>query len=80
MNKRLDEKRVELEIYSADGQGFGLTISRMIGGSGEGYRIFGPKLYGQSETIAVFNMDTDDIDRLIGELKDCKKFLKSRKK
>lgn len=69
------KRRVELQIYEERGE-FGLTISRMIGGDGEGYRIFGPKMYGDGIDVKTVVIDESEINRLIEELEDSKKFLK----
>lgn len=71
-------KKVTLEIYSAH-KSFGLTLSELENGSGGGFRVFGPKLCGQSKTVASRDLTTDDIDELISRLKSAKKFLNKKR-
>jgi hypothetical protein len=73
----MKKSKVVLEIYSGAHTGFyGLTISRMTGDDGEGYRIFGPKMAGSDDVLKSVSIDEAEIDRLIEELKKSKKFLK----
>ncbi len=78
LQEPVEKKTIELEVYSANG-GIGLTLTRSIGDNGEGYRVFGPKLYGQGRPLVKYYMSVDDIDRLIQELKFSKQFLKPKK-
>lgn len=71
-------KKVTLEIYSAH-KSFGLTLSELENDSGGGFRVFGPKLYGQSTTVASKDLTSDDIDELISRLKSAKKFLNKKR-
>lgn len=72
------KKYVEIDIYrSAEiKDAYGVTISRLENGSGDGYRIAGPKCTGRDEIVKTSRMTIDDIDRLIEELIDCKDFLR----
>lgn len=72
-------KKVLLEIYTTPTQGYGLLINRVdSSGNGDGYRIFGPKLYGQSKPLKKALLSIDDINRLIDELKLSKEFLENK--
>jgi hypothetical protein len=70
MSKRV----VDLEIYEARGS-LGVSLYRTEDGSGDGYRIFGPKHLGSSRALKTVILDVNEIDRLIAQLKESKKFL-----
>lgn len=74
------DKRVILDIYTANG-GYGVTLTTQTNRENHGgYRVVGPKLYGQDRTLATFRMEVYEIDRLISELKAAKKFLTKKEK
>lgn len=75
----MSEKRVELQIYEANGS-LGLTISRMKDKSGEGYRVFGPKLYGQGKPVRTKELNLSELGRLKKEIEHSMKFLKPKAK
>lgn len=67
-------KTVELQIYDQDGN-YGLTISRLTGERGEGFRVFGPKLCGDDKVLRTKKLSIEDIDKLIQELETSREFL-----
>jgi hypothetical protein len=74
------DRKVELEIYKTPEDSFGLTLLRIDENEcGSGYRIFGPKLYGQALPIRTVKIDETEIDQLIEELIESKKFLINKK-
>jgi hypothetical protein len=76
MKRKASNKKVELEIYRVHNS-LGLTISRVNAeGNGDGFRIFGPKLYGQGSPLKTVVLDLNDLERLSDEIKQSIKFLK----
>jgi len=68
-------KRIELQIYDDNGK-LGLTLSRMNGERGIGYRIFGPKLNGDAEALKTKELNLSELGRLRKEIGECMRFLK----
>lgn len=70
------KNEVILRIYRAR-ESLGVNLMRLdSSGCGDGYRICGPKLMGDDQTLKRVTLSVDDIDRLIKELRAAKKFLK----
>lgn len=73
-------RKVALEIIGGR-EGDSISLSQNeADGSGSGYRIAGPKPWGGGSVVQRWDLDEADLDVLIREAQDAKRFLAQRKK